>query len=404
MSVMAASIAASRGAQRGMGSGSSLGMGSGRSRTSRGGRDTGTEPSAPALVTMGAISIGLVCGGIWYLLSSAEGSRELKEAEYSQSVHRWEHTRRDFVGLKITASTAYHSVVLKADTSPDQLHDSENSVQLPNYEPLTYLVKGVPSGFVPETDFGSLTAVQKSDSTFRGAPHAGTLGQEWGPSIFLALKFEDSSGFGGGILETQAYPILRALIRHAPTPAPELKCQRELQGRYKAGKCWVYSKLVGICVQVHKDPTSKRWSFRPSAPGQNGTYGCDFKFGEWVAPRYERVPGPKAHGLVGFDNLTIQVRSSDDPYLLAVNLTDGQLDFGMTSQDDRAVGLVMLALGLIIACPPCFTMYKSYRRDSSSARELNYRTQDDDGDEMFGIGGDTRFYSGFESDPSERRR
>lgn len=359
---------------------------------------------------MGAVSVGLLCAGIWFLLSSVERSREQKEQDYLQAIQHWEQARIDFRGLKVTASTRYGHVSLKEYTTPDALHDSENAVELPNYEHLSYLATGVPRGFLPVGDFGSLQGHDNGGKTpAAGVPHMGKqrpLAEEWGPVVSVALQLEDSSGFGGAILETVSFPVVLALVRHAPTPAPELKCRRELQGYYKGGRCWVYSKLVGLCVQVRKDALSRKWRFSPGVEGRNESYGCDYSYGKWTVPRYEKVPASHANGFVSFENITIQVRSAEDPYIRALNLTNGALDFGMTAQDDRAVGLVMLLLGMVISCPPCFKFYKAYGKHNQTAREMHYRQSprdqygdDDDSGEMYGSGG----YTGWETDPNEMR-
>jgi len=374
---------------------------------STGGSSSSTEPTAPALLTMVVVSTGLICAGIWYLASSALGAREQLEQEYLQSVERWtSQSREEFRKLAITAGTRYHQVSLKTDTTVDQLHDDENAaaVPLPHYESLSYLVRGVPRDFLPDADFASLHEhvddAEHSNSGPSSKLHR--IGkQEWGPAVSFSLKLEDES-FGISHLETGIYPLLRSIARHAPTPAPELKCQRELQGRFDHGLCWVYSKLVGICVQVRKNPSSHRWQFAEGVPGLNESYGCDYSHGGWVASRYERVHAKHATGFVSFENFTIQVRSAEDPYLQALNLTSGVLDFGMSAQDDRTIGLVMLILGVVVACPPCFQLCKSQQESYRDAREFaprQWHRQQDQDQEMFGVAG----YQGFESDSNEVR-
>lgn len=357
------------------------------------------------------VSAGLISCGLWYLASSAEGAREQLEEEYQKSIQKWTvESRREFRHLDITVSTRYHSVPLQKDTTTDLLHDSENGVALPQYEALSYHVRGVPREFLPAADFSSLQehhvdSRNHGDDSLRPSWSKGkhSIGQqEWGPVVSFAMKLEDDS-FGSSHLETGSYPLLRAIAKHAPTPAPELKCQRELQGRFLHGLCWVYSRLVGICVQVRKDPISNKWHLSRAVPALNESYGCDYSLGGWTAFHYERVPASQAAGFVSFENLSIQVRSAEDPFLQAMNLTSGVLDFGMTAQDDRAVGFVVLILGLLVACPPCFRLCQSYRKerdgdhDSRELRPVQWHRHHEE-EEMSGIGGG---YQGWESDPHE---
>jgi hypothetical protein len=357
---------------------------------------------------MGVVATGLLIGGIWYFLSAAEGNRERLESEYSRAVQRWQEAKRYFSTLVVSASTRTHPafeseqlVTLEADSTPDKLYDSENAFNLPSYETLSFVHHGVPPGFMPPADFESLQTEDAKQSRQKRLPQQLYLG----PLVTLAMKLEDDSGLGGTVLRTQPFPVVRALLRHAPTPAPELKCRRELSGLYKAGMCWIFSKLARVCVQVSRDPATRLWRLAPRRQGRNESYGCDYASGEWAVPHYERVPASHARGSVYLDNVTIQVRSADDPYLSALDITDGALDFGMSASDNRAVGFVMILLGLVIACPPFYAAYKASTR-SRSARSLTYATmggqryhRDDEDNEMYGVDS----YEGFESEGFDMR-
>jgi hypothetical protein len=65
------------------------------------------EPGSTSLLIMGVLSAGLVIGGIWYLVSAAQGNREQLEERYAAAVEHWQETRKDFGHLHIIASTSH---------------------------------------------------------------------------------------------------------------------------------------------------------------------------------------------------------------------------------------------------------------------------------------------------------
>lgn len=403
--MIAAAVASSRAASRAAhGRGGLPGHlpASGRLPVRYSARESDSEPSWSVLLLMTVVSAGLLCAAIWYLISALMGTREQKGSAYGDAVSRWARARHDFEGLRVMASTRYESIALHAESTVDKLHDAEDAFDLPVYDPLTYRVRGVPPSFFPAASFDHLQRHEATlAETLRGPhqarqPHRPT--QDWGTAVSLALTLED--GFGKPVnLELGTYPLVRAIVKHAPTPGPEFKCRRELAGLYKGGSCLVFSQLSGICVQVAPDRDG--WKLATRDLQRNESFGCDYSHGQWVAARYQQVPAMLAKGFVRFDNLSIEVRSVDDPYFSALELTEGSLDFGMTSNDDRSVGFVLLCLGLVIACPPSLAAYKHWKGDAESARSIGYFSRpndhghrNDDFEEGIALGS----YAGFESE------
>lgn len=349
---------------------------------------------------MAIMSLGLICGGIWYLVAALSGAREQEEVLYSQAVERWSRARQDFAHLSIAASTRYQSVDLHADSTPDALHDTQSAVPLPGYTALTYRVTKVPQGFLPEADFDNTQPRKVPVNRHDMAPTPSLFPkQRWGPVVSVMLTIQDQAGMEDPLLlSTGDFPVTRVLIKHAPTPAPEIKCRRELGGVLKEGMCWVHWQLAGICVQVQRprafdqDLDGASWRLAPRLQELNESYGCDYSEGRWVVPRYEKVPPAQTKGLARFDNLTVEVRSADDPYLRALELTGGTLDFGTPSADNRIMGLVMLCLGAVVACPPCCTLCGARRSWT------NFLTS---GDEEEQEARDFSTYSSFEFDDME---
>eukprot|EP00755_Sulcionema_specki_P017558 Sspe_Gene.64676::Locus_38313_Transcript_1_1_Confidence_1.000_Length_1231::g.64676::m.64676 len=54
-----------------------------------------------------------------------------------------------------------------------------------------------------------------------------------------------------------------------------------------------------------------------------------------------------------FNTMRFVVRSSDDPYVKALELTSGSLNFGMTIESKRSLGVILLILGIALVCCIC---------------------------------------------------
>merc|ERR1719261_322149 len=108
------------------------------------------------------------------------------------------------------------------------------------------------------------------------------------------------------------------------------------KGVFSNGKCWVYSRLSRICLQVVNDGLG--WQFAYRVPNQNASYGCAYEDGNFTATIYKELdlvpsdPTPEAsdHGVnnaivqtVMFNDLEIVVRSVYDPLLKALEVTEG---------------------------------------------------------------------------------
>merc|ERR1711879_313300 len=65
-------------------------------------------------------------------------------------------------------------------------------------------------------------------------------------------------------------------------------------------------------------------------------------------------PPPVADNLarLAADNFTMEVRSRSDPFLRGLELTGGRLDFGMSANEQREWGRLMLIFGCVLALPP----------------------------------------------------
>lgn len=317
--------------------------------------DSGKPPFS-ALVVLSIASCGLITAALWYLTSAVSGTREQEVLEFGHALETWAGVEPRFARLDITvqSDSIGAPVVLEADHTADGFHDSANGAQLPDYDALTFRSDRLPLGFVPEID---LSRVQDRMGHGHGMDE-----QHVGPNVSFTFALRGEGGETSR-LTTGPYPLARIRAHWVSGPQPEMRC-KQLHGALSFGRCWVLSRLKTVCVQVAPSPGGDRWRLSPRSSASNMTYGCTYGRGAWEAASYQVVPAP-FDSSVSFGDLLLAVRSRDDPYLRSLELTDGTLDFGMTADDDRVLGIVMLVVGAAMCLPPCMAFVTRKMSDDS---------------------------------------
>mmetsp|Transcript_48510 Transcript_48510/g.113561 ORF Transcript_48510/g.113561 Transcript_48510/m.113561 type:complete len:413 (+) Transcript_48510:50-1288(+) len=324
------------------------------------------------LAVFSCISLTLIIAGLYFLVDSAVGKREELVLEYNAVVEDWVSSGRQiFENLQIaahaTALQAGQQVNISEELLPndtvDELRDSSGDRDLATYSALVYRKWNVRPDFFPQL-MDTPTWLSKNDA--RKEPLV-SLG------IHVQRTFQDQTD-----LVTEYTEVENIHKRRPPTPGPPAQKCQELSGEWTKGVCLVTRRLTGICVQVaEKDGL---WKLAPRDPGNNQSYGCHFLKGEWHWAKYEVVPPPRTHGRSHGHKqpgpLVIEVRSATDPYLAALELTGGSLDFGMSASDDRAQGICLIFFGLLLAVPPACKLVLSLRAPSEP--QSYYTHQEDD--------------------------
>lgn len=314
------------------------------------------KPPCSALVILAIASCCLITSALWFLTSAVTGEREQEVLQFGQALETWAGVEPGFARLDITvqSDSIGAPVELEADHTADGFHDSANGDQLPDYDALTFRSRRLPFGFVPEID---LSHVRN-----RMANGHGLEDQQVGPNVSFTFALRGEGGETSH-LTAGPYPLARIRAHWVSGPQPEMRC-KQLRGALFFGRCWVLSRLKMVCVQVAPGRSGGAWRLAPRSTASNLTYGCTYGRGTWEAPSYQVVPAPFVSS-VSFGDLLLAVRSRDDPYLRSLELTDGTLDFGMTADDDRVLGLVMLVVGAAMCLPPCVAFATRRASDDS---------------------------------------
>jgi len=309
------------------------------------------------------LACGFLTGGIISLELASEERREHRAVDYVQAVHDWtgRQHRQDFEGLGKISVTARHdgkdfSTSLESNKTRDPLKDSGYGEVLPSYEALKYARRGVSSDYLPVIGYDDLVKVI-----------VGSRFEWWG----LTMAFEFN--LGGSRIAPPAVPLVMAVAHHEPNGLYN-HCHNT-RGRYNNsnGRCWVYSRLERLCVQVQRVAYGGGWQLAPRVPGQNKSYGCDYKASKWPAGVYSKVTAEDIENRAEhFDHLVLEVRSSDDPFFKALELTGGTLDFGIMASEEQTLGIVLIFMGCVFSCPCTCAAIRTWRKNRAE-RASRYR-------------------------------
>lgn len=384
------------------------------------------NPLCTAFCVLICCSIGLLSASIYFFVLASEHKREHLLEKYQVSIGHWLQVRPTYAGLQqvtVERSRGDHSSGLgiasfQADTSADTYNDYEEKQgfeELPAYPALVYRLKGVPHGFVPVESMWF-------EDLYKGGSRHNLVS----PGDSFDLKIKSTS------TESQFTVGPYSLLKIQPRPTHELYSSESScrpKGHYYMGMCWVLFYLERICVQISPEASSSgRWvpSRRAS---HNSSYGCSFAEGQWEAPVYREhisgadvvaevlstldlgssfngsvyVPKHEAKVLlsrVAAESLTIEVRSHADPYLTALELTDGSLDFGMAAEDEQDWAEVLLVMGIVCLVPPCgvLAMRRCLQRCDKAGL---YESDNDREDIAFRRGPIGRRYNDFDDEANQ---
>jgi len=310
------------------------------------------------------ISCGCLIGGIVLLEISTEQVHEHKAVKYAEVVDAWSSHRHEFKQLDISGSFSQDAKVKKPVTFlAEKLDDRatiEHGEDLPDYEPLAYRLRSPPSGFLPLVKFNEIEW-QESNNEHHG------------------VRLRLTLNIGASRLSTGVIPLVRAVASRSHQGLYD-HC-RQRRGTPAGGKCWTYSRLSRLCLQIAK--VDGRWSWATRVPGQKDSYGCAYVHGNWTTSVYkdlDLVPidptGQQSdQGIhqvvmqsVVFDDLEIIIRSAYDPHLKALEVTDGTLDFGMTADEERTLAIVLFVLFVMLGVPPAVGICLWWRKRRSKRR------------------------------------
>jgi len=350
----------------------------------------------------------VVClaGGILSLVLASQKRHHKGLYDYLDSVESWTEHRKSFaeiprLTLRASAPTSTRSPQSIGTPSQGQVNVSDHLVLLPHdkldptlpkepalptYQALTYRV-GQRSGRLNARGGG-----HKDDSLGNNGQDEPPHSRDFLPEVgFDSMRTESPVLKAGSFVEFTFY-MGSSSFKLEPIPLVKAEGHYEPAGMYnhcharhglqaQNELCWVHWRLTGLCVQISSSPNGT-WHLQPRDEKRVTSYGCTYANGAWLAPEYSLVPSVHhesatweelSSSSATFQDFGAEVRSSDDPYLLALELTDGKLVFGWTEAEEDLLGIVLIIMALVIAFQPAMRCYQSCRKHRQMGKARNAR-------------------------------
>jgi len=194
-------------------------------------------------------------------------------------------------------------------------------------------------------------------------------------------------------LDTQEGALLISNVQLSRTdllPYANLKsCSYVYHGSWNADRksCETYHRLKAVCVAMSWDSNNHRWQLQHGCRPGGAFTEYDQVQGESSAVGHGAPP----NGHVPLSDLEMTLRSSQDPFISAMNLTDGSLNFGRSRDELWVTACMYFFMGCLLTIPcwvylwPCMRKHVRRVRCSTSINPENrdggyeYNIQDDDG-------------------------
>lgn len=152
------------------------------------------------------------------------------------------------------------------------------------------------------------------------------------------------------------------IMKYVAVGANTKMCRVHYGGLMINGQCYERVAIAGVCMTIQD--TSAGW--QPPPAGRRGCFGSPMEvlFGK-------SCPGSHAHltsddPTCDFSLANMTLRSLHDPHEVALSLTSGTLNFGLTPHENWVQGMVMLVIGCVLLLPviPSCCLYIHSKRRS----------------------------------------
>ena len=278
----------------------------------------------------------LILIGIIVLFSAADDTRGEKEANYNKAVNSWTNTGRDefegAMGFSVFQNdgSLYPFIV---DTTGDDLDDTADTLQ--SYKALKYVASNAVLFSTNYTNNGNTISkdinflVMNGNTTFINSLNGFTV-KSLSPSQ----------------LSEQTPCRTNTYNSNSNDPTCASVCVN-LGGVYDNARdsCAVKSIMTKACIKLIVN--NNRW-----IPDQDfGGYGCYPGNDLSWAPEEYRTSNVQNGDSINIGATAIVLRSSSDPFVIAGDMTDGTYNFGLTTGQKLATGLILIIIGGVFMAP-----------------------------------------------------
>ena len=150
--------------------------------------------------------------------------------------------------------------------------------------------------------------------------------------------------------------------------------------------CVIRSALTSVCVKVAYNKESNKWvldNAKPKTGSRKDTHGCFYRPKDngylsensrrlFQTPKYKAFSEKQADS-AGKSQIEVLVRSSEDPWLHYMRITNGDGKFGMSTEVKLIVGFSFLCIGALLTILElkAFYFFCYYKRNPQVRRPRN---------------------------------
>jgi len=289
--------------------------------------------------------------GLIFLLSATSNTRGDKIKEYNNAVDKWASSVRpvfDQATFTNQVAPPGQSQAFSQITSADPLHDSDS--KLHTYTPLRY-----------QSASGTTAPATSSFTLQVGAQQQGGTANTLSASVRTeGVTTKSGSELSRSCSSSSTSSSSSSSSSNSNTPCSEVCNDDGGSWDYSTRRCTFRAYLTGICLKVAYSSASQAYSVSSKYGGQ-GCFPCGYYSSfpsqgtNYVCNAYEvgQLSLSSSPPPANFEGVDIVVRSEDDPYIVAGNLTNGSMNFGLSRAAKIAIAIVFFAIGGSM----CFCVY-----------------------------------------------
>ncbi|CAJ1341190.1 unnamed protein product [Effrenium voratum] len=346
------------------------------------------KPVDTAFLASTCTGLVLFFSGLGWLLSLLTNTRAERVEEYDADVHRWQSMDRPrlldsdirvFALWPATSSrqaTRVEAQLIQSSEDDWSFDDSEGGDRVDAYQPLKHVLQlEIPCYYA------NCSMLEENAANPLG--HM-TQASDWLPQILPAwehaprVSFEFIASHSGqqSHFTTPPVPLAYDLRTAAQAPQPRQFCMGPSHGVYlQPGGCHHAERLTDLCVaiefgddgwQLRHALDTRRWN----SSRRTGTFGCNPQAG-YEATTYTKDPcwGPYPRTCNSTAHqLQLTIRGWSDPYIKALEVTNGTFDFGFKPVTELAVGSILMLIGVIVFGVPMAIRCRSRRKSKGPWR------------------------------------
>jgi len=322
---------------------------------------------------VGSITLALV-GLLLIYLSDYTHVRAIQTDGYNFAVDSWtDHALAEFNETSWELLIDGQAIPM-VPLSEVELKDKDTKT-VETYSPLKYVLPvDIPALIIPTDQASDESPVEIFDSDGKipaaGPDRDNATAVELMRVREISIVVRDNGGEPQTI-QLEPTPLLKQFIRQSSG----WKVCKYQQGGYFSGRthsCTTYQVLDHLCVKV-KRAVNGTWGLDATYGGE----GCSYitRWSQYTWRRVNALPNGHSPRLPEYIKRifpSATVRSSEDPVILAMNLTQGKLVLAESEGEEWATGLILIIIGAVTILPAVFLAWPVYKALRAKKRREAY--------------------------------